>query len=219
MRMVLACGLSMPVSMMVVHSRRLARWLVKSRMTRSSSRSFSWPWPTTMRASGTSFSSFSRMFWMVSTSLCRKYTCPPRLSSRSTASRMMPSDRRLTKVLMARRLLGAVAMTEKSRRPSMLIASVRGIGVAVSVSTSTSARMAFRRSFCRTPKRCSSSMMTRPRRLKATSLPISLWVPMTMSILPSANSFSASADSLAVLKRDNSAIFTGQSAKRSQNVW
>jgi hypothetical protein len=58
--------------------------LVKSRITRSSSRSFIWPWPTTMRASGSSFSSFSRMFSMVSTSLCRKYTWPPRLSSRST---------------------------------------------------------------------------------------------------------------------------------------
>ena len=119
MRMVLACGLSMPVSMIVVHSSRLARWPVKSRITRSSSRSFIWPWPVTMRASGTSFSSFSRMLAMVSTSLCRKYTWPPRLSSRSTASRMMPSEKRLTKVLIARRFCGAVAITEKSRRPSM----------------------------------------------------------------------------------------------------
>ena len=117
--MVLACGLSMPVSMMVVHSSRLARWPVKSRITRSSSRSFIWPWPMTMRASGTSFSSFSRMLSMVSTSLCRKYTWPPRFSSRSTASRMMPSEKRLTKVLIARRFCGAVAITEKSRRPSM----------------------------------------------------------------------------------------------------
>ena len=46
--------------------------------------------------------------------------------------------------------------------PSSDIASVRGIGVAVSVSTSTSARSFFSCSFCRTPKRCSSSMMTRP---------------------------------------------------------
>src|SRR4029450_6394196 len=51
-------------------------------------------------------------------------------------------------------------MTEKSRIPSSDIASVRGIGVAVSVSTSTSARSCFRRSFWRTPKRCSSSMIT-----------------------------------------------------------
>ena len=47
--------------------------------------------------------------------------------------------------------------------------SVRGIGVAVSVSTSTSARSAFSCSFWRTPKRCSSSITSRPRRLNFTS--------------------------------------------------
>ena len=41
--------------------------------------------------------------------------------------------------------------------------NVRGIGVAVSVSMSTSVLSDFRRSLWRTPKRCSSSMMTRPR--------------------------------------------------------
>ena len=60
-RMVLACGLSMPVSMIVVHSSRLARCWVKSRITRSSSRSFIWPWPTTMRASGTSSQLFAHV--------------------------------------------------------------------------------------------------------------------------------------------------------------
>jgi len=43
-----------------------------------------------------------------------------------------------TKVLIASRRCGAVAITEKSRIPSSDIASVRGIGVAVKVSTSTS---------------------------------------------------------------------------------
>ena len=69
--------------------------------------------------------------------------------------------------------------------PSSDMPSVRGIGVAVSVSTSTSARSAFSASFWRTPKRCSSSMMTRPRRLNFTSLDRILWVPMTMSTRPS----------------------------------
>ena len=64
--------------------------------------------------------------------------------------------------------------------------SVRGIGVAVSVSTSTSARSALIASFWRTPKRCSSSMISRPRRVNLTSLLSSLWVPTTMSIVPSA---------------------------------
>ena len=172
-----------------------------------------------MRASGSSLASFSRMFSIVSTSLCRKYTCPPRLNSRNSASRMMPSEKRETKVLIASRFCGAVAITEKSRSPSSDRPSVRGIGVAVSVSTSTSARKAFSVSFWRTPKRCSSSMMTRPRRSKRTSFCSSLCVPMTMSTLPSASSLSACVVSLAVLKRDSSAIFTGQSAKRSLKVW
>ena len=73
MTMVLAVGTSMPVSMIVVHSSTLARCAWNSRITRSSSRSFIWPWATTTRASGTSFSSIWRRFSIVSTSLCRKY--------------------------------------------------------------------------------------------------------------------------------------------------
>src|SRR5260363_25107 len=65
---------------------------------------------------------------------------------------------------------GAVAITEKSRNPSSASPSVRGIGVAVSVSTSTCARSAFSCSFWRTPKRCSSSMITSPSRLKRNCL-------------------------------------------------
>ncbi len=96
--------------------------------------------------------------------------------------------------------------------------SVRGIGVAVSVSTSTSARSAFSASFWRTPKRCSSSMITRPRRVNFTSGESSLWVPITMSSVPSAMPLIALLISLPVRKRDSSAIFTGQSAKRSAKV-
>jgi hypothetical protein len=72
MMMVLAVGTSMPVSMMVEHSRMLKRWATKSRITRSSSRSGIWPWATAMRASGRISSSFWRRFSMVSTSLCKK---------------------------------------------------------------------------------------------------------------------------------------------------
>ena len=72
--------------------------------------------------------------------------------------------------MIARRRCGAVAITLRSRRPSSAMPSVRGIGVAVSVSTSTSARSALIASLWRTPKRCSSSMTSRPRRLNLTSL-------------------------------------------------
>ena len=156
---------------------------------------------------------------MVLTSLCRKYTWPPRFNSRSTASRISPLENDWTKVFTASRFCGAVAITEKSRMPSSDIASVRGIGVAVSVSTSTSARSAFSCSFWRTPKRCSSSRITRPRRANLTSFWISRWVPMTMSSLPSASACSASACSLGLRKRDSSASFTGQAEKRSEKFW
>ena len=54
-------------------------------------------------------------------------------------------------------------MIENSLRPSIAIPSVRGIGVAVKVKISTSARSALRASFCLTPKRCSSSTITKPK--------------------------------------------------------
>ncbi len=64
--------------------------------------------------------------------------------------------------------------TCKAMEPKMAAAQqkyagkVTFVGVAVSVNTSTSARNAFSRSFCRTPKRCSSSMITSPSRLNVT---------------------------------------------------
>ncbi len=77
---------------------------------------------------------------------------------------MTPLPSLRTKVLIDRRRCGAVAMTLRSRSPSSAMPSVRGIGVAVSVSTSTSARSAFIASLWRTPKRCSSSITSSPRR-------------------------------------------------------
>jgi hypothetical protein len=120
---------------------------------------------------------------------------------------------------MARRRCGAVAMTLRSRRPSSAMPSVRGIGVAVSVSTSTSARRAFICSLWRTPKRCSSSMMSRPRFLKWVDSLSSLCVPTTMSTLPSARPLSAALTSLPERKRDTSATLTGHFEKRSTSVW
>ena len=97
--------------------------------------------------------------------------------------------------------------------------SVRGIGVAVSVSTSTSARIAFIASLWRTPKRCSSSITSRPRRLNLTSAESSLWVPTTMSIVPSASPSSAAFTSFGERKRDSSATLIGHLPKRSAMFW
>src|SRR6267378_3831184 len=218
MTMVLAVGISIPLSMIVEHSSTLERCAVNSRITRSSSRSRIWPCATATRASGSSRMRRSRMRSMLSTSLCRKYTWPPRFSSRSTASRISPSDQAATKVLIASRFSGAAATTEKSRIPSSDIASVRGIGVAVRVRTSTSARSRFSASLWRTPKRCSSSMITSPSAENFMSLASSLCVPMTMSTSPEASCWTIWLASLELLKRDSSAIRTGQSAKRSEKV-
>ena len=72
-------------------------------------------------------------------------------------------------------------MTLRSRMPESAMFSVRGIGVAVSVSKSTVARSWRMRSLWRTPKRCSSSTMSRPSRWNATSFWRSRCVPITTS--------------------------------------
>ncbi|MDT4885411.1 hypothetical protein FQZ97_1216430 [compost metagenome] len=124
----------------------------------------------------------------------------------------------ITKVRTDSRRAGGVAMIDRSRMPATAMFSVRGIGVAVRVRMSTSLRRAFNCSFWRTPKRCSSSMITRPRFWNLTSSCSSLWVPMTMSSLPSASLATASSTSLAVLKRLITSTRTGQSAKRSRKL-
>ena len=152
---------------------------------------------------------------IVSTSLCNTYICPPRFNSRFMASIISSSFHSLTNVLTAILSIGGVAMMDNSRKPDKPIFNVRGIGVAVIVSKFTSVRNDFNCSLCFTPKRCSSSMITRPKFLNFTSFDNSLCVPMTISMRPSANNSSVSLVSLDDLKRDKPAIFTGQSAKRS----
>ena len=77
-----------------------------------------------------------------------------------------------------------------SRAPTSENCSVRGIGVAdiVSVSTLTFIWRSF--SFVATPNFCSSSMIRSPRSWNFTDLPISLWVPISMSIFPASRSAS-----------------------------
>lgn len=66
-------------------------------------------------------------------------------------------------VLMGRRPGGGVEMSEASRNPASAMCSVRGMGVALSVSTSRLLRRPLMVSLCLTPKRCSSSITSRPR--------------------------------------------------------
>ncbi len=102
--------------------------------------------------------------------------------------------------------------------PVMDISSVRGMGVADMARTSTSVRMALSFSLCSTPKRCSSSMITRPRFLNWVSLESSRWVPMTTSIAPERSPSSVALDSLALWNRDSVARRTGKPEKRSAKV-
>ena len=75
-------------------------------------------------------------------------------------------------------------MIEKSLIPSMLMERVLGIGVAVIAIVSISDRISLNFSFCRTPKRCSSSMIISPRSLNLILPAINLCVPITISTRP-----------------------------------
>ena len=69
----------------------------------------------------------------------------------------------ITKVCTGMRSCGGSSMVDMSRMPDRAMFSVRGMGVAESVSTSTARLISLMCSLCATPKRCSSSTMSRPR--------------------------------------------------------
>ena len=123
-----------------------------------------------------------------------------------------------TKVRTGCRSSGGVRIVDISRMPVSDISSVRGIGVALIVSTSTAVRIGLRNSLCSTPKRCSSSTMTRPRSLNCTDFDSSRWVPMTTSTVPSVMPARTSFCSLSELKRLLARTVTGNCAKRSRKV-
>src|SRR5258705_49269 len=104
----------------------------------------------------------------------------------------------------------------------MVLADGTSIPVSMIVehsSTLPGARSFFSSSFWRTPKRCSSSMITNPRFLNFTSFWISLCVPMTMSSAPAASPSRVFATSFGLRKRESSATRTGKLAKRSLKFW
>ena len=146
---------------------------------------------------------------IVSTRLCRKNVCPSRASSRLIAELTSSSSYSPTYVRTGRRPSGGVSITVMSRSPARDIWSVRGIGVADRLSTSTRSLSWRNSSFCLTPKRCSSSTISRPRSFGRTSRESRRWVPIRMSTLPSAKSATASRDSFGVRKRDTISIRNG----------
>ncbi len=80
---------------------------------------------------------------------------------------------------------GSSSSTEDSRSPKTVIATVRGMGVAVITSTcGGSAALSVRAARCSTPKRCCSSTTTSPRSANETVSSSRAWVPTTMPASP-----------------------------------
>ena len=103
--------------------------------------------------------------------------------------------------------------------PLMAMCKVLGMGVAVRVSTSTFVFSCFIFSLWDTPKRCSSSTISRPKSLNLTSFCKSLWVPIIMSISPVLSLVSILFCWTGVLKRLMDSTFTGKGLNLSQKVW
>ncbi len=203
---------------MVVATSTSMRPSMKPSMAASRASSVIWAWPTPTRASGTSSRMRAATVTMESTRLCTTYTWPPRRSSNWMAVAMSSSDQGATTVSMARRFLGGVSMRLISRSPVRLMWRVRGMGVALMASTSTLARIFFSRSLWLTPKRCSSSMTTRPRSLNFTRAPSSWWVPMTISTFPASTSWRMALASAASTNRLSISMRMGKAEKRSLKV-
>ena len=88
---------------------------------------------------------------------------------------------------------GSSRSVETSRSPKTVIATVRGIGVAVITSRCGGfVALLLRASRCSTPNRCCSSTTIKPKSLKETLSLRSACVPITMPAAPEAASASAS---------------------------
>ena len=96
--------------------------------------------------------------------------------------------------------------------PLIAILSVLGIGVADRVRTSTFGKRSLIFSFCATPKRCSSSTISRPKSLNLISEPKILCVPTNKSTLPKAKSLSTSFCLVGETKRLSISILTGNAS-------
>ena len=89
-----------------------------------------------------------------------------------------------------------------------------GVAVRVSVSTFTLICVSF--SLAATPNFCSSSIISSPRSRNRTDLPSILWVPIRMSIFPSASSATMRLVSRVDFVRFRYSIRTGKSRRRDE---
>ena len=123
--------------------------------------------------------------------------CPASISSRARLHRREAhpgfSAKGTTCVEIFCRPAGSWSNTDTSKSPKTVIATVRGMGVAVITSRCGNSPWGPRRpSRCSTPKRCCSSTTTKPRSLNSTPSESSACVPITIWAVPSASSASTS---------------------------
>ena len=86
---------------------------------------------------------------------------------------------------------GSSSMTLTSRSPYIVMARVRGIGVAVMTSTCGGFRLLLHSlALCATPKRCCSSMTASPKCANCTVSSMMAWVPTNICTSPQANASS-----------------------------
>ncbi|MPM94514.1 hypothetical protein SDC9_141660 [bioreactor metagenome] len=109
---------------------------------------------------------------------------------------------------------GIWSSTETSISPIVVIANVLGIGVAVIYNTFGLFPFSFSLCLCCTPKRCCSSVMTKPRSAKTTSSWISACVPMRICKSPAARRFNNSFLSFAFVLPVSRAIETSVYSNR-----
>ena len=109
MKIVLALGMSRPLSMIVVASSISNLWSTKPSITSSSSPFGIWPWPMSSVRLGHDLLQPSGDDLDVVTRLWTKKICPSRFSSRSTAWRISSASNRVTRVSTASRSSGGVS--------------------------------------------------------------------------------------------------------------
>ena len=213
--MVFAFGMSMPDSMMVVHSSTLKRCLWKSSITRSSFALGHLPVAMPMRAGTSAFELLPHAADAPDV-VVQEVHRPPRLSSRWKAFAQLLVVPGRDEGLHCEPVRGGVAMMDRSRSPAMAMFSVRGIGVAVSVSRCTLARSAFSASFWRTPNRFLVDD-DQPQVLEAHVL-LQQAVGADDHVDLAFGQLAEFGLDSSVLKRDSTSTFSGQSAKRSRMV-
>ena len=121
-------------------------------------------------------------------------------------------------VLMGLRPGGSSSRMEMSRSPYMSSPSVRGMGVADMTRRCGLCALPASRPRWRTPNRCCSSTMARPRFLNCTASVSTAWVPTTSPARPSAMAASATRRSAAFMPPTSSVTLTPKGSRRSASV-